>query len=141
VRLSRKAIVPGGGVSLLRARVALENLKGGNDEQNAGIKIVSRSKSRYVQFVSNAGAEPSVVLNKVVEGKGNFGFNAQTVTYGLVEMGVVDPAKVTRSALQNAASVAGLHSHHRLRRGRAGGGKALGRGRDATHGWNGHVAG
>jgi chaperonin GroEL len=105
-----EGIVPGGGVSLLRARVALDNLKGDNDEQNAGIKIVFRSLEEPLRaIVSNAGAEPSVVLNKVVEGKGNFGFNAQTETYGdLVEMGVVDPAKVTRTALQNAASVAGL---------------------------------
>ena len=77
---------------------------------NAGIKIVARAVEEPLRaIVSNAGAEPSVVLNKVMEGKGSYGFNAQTEQYGdLVEMGVVDPTKVTRTALQNAASVAGL---------------------------------
>src|SRR5205085_4500523 len=83
-----EGIVAGGGVALLRARVALEKLKGDNDEQNAGIKIVFRSLEEPLRaIVFNAGAEPSVVVNKVVEGKGSFGFNAQTETYGdLVEM-------------------------------------------------------
>jgi chaperonin GroEL len=105
-----EGIVAGGGVALLRARKALDKLKGANHDQDAGIKIVHRALEEPLRaIVANAGQEPSVVLNKVVEGKGNFGFNAQTEDYGdLVEMGVVDPTKVTRIALQNAASVAGL---------------------------------
>ncbi len=105
-----EGIVAGGGVALLRARKALDKLKGANHDQDAGIKIVHRALEEPLRaIVANAGEEPSVVLNKVVEGKGNFGFNAQTEEYGdLVEMGVVDPTKVTRIALQNAASVAGL---------------------------------
>jgi chaperonin GroEL len=105
-----EGIVAGGGVALLRARKALDKLKGANHDQDAGIKIVYRALEEPLRaIVANAGQEPSVVLNKVVEGKGNFGFNAQTEEYGdLVEMGVVDPTKVTRIALQNAASVAGL---------------------------------
>ncbi len=105
-----EGIVAGGGVALIRARAALDKLRGDNEDQNAGIKIVQRALEEPLRaIVSNAGAEPSVVLNKVSEGKGNFGFNAQTEQYGdLVEMGVVDPTKVTRTALQNAASVAGL---------------------------------
>ena len=105
-----EGIVPGGGVAYLRARANLKNLKGENPDQDAGIKIVLRALEEPMrQIVANAGDEPSVVVNKVVEGKGNFGFNAQTSEYGdLVAMGVVDPTKVTRFALQNAASVAGL---------------------------------
>jgi chaperonin GroEL len=105
-----EGIVAGGGVALLRARKALDKLKGANHDQDAGIKIVARALEEPLRaIVANAGQEPSVVLNKVVEGKGNFGFNAQTEEYGdLVEMGVVDPTKVTRIALQNAASVASL---------------------------------
>ncbi len=105
-----EGIVAGGGVALLRARKSLDKLKGANHDQDAGIKIVHRALEEPLRaIVANAGEEPSVVLNKVVEGKGNFGFNAQTDEYGdLVEMGVVDPTKVTRIALQNAASVAGL---------------------------------
>ncbi len=105
-----EGIVAGGGVALIRARSALDKVKGENPDQEAGIKIVRRALEEPLRaIVSNAGAEPSVVLNKVVEGKGNFGFNAQTENYGdLVEMGVVDPTKVTRTALQNAASVAAL---------------------------------
>ena len=105
-----EGIVAGGGVALIRARKALEKLKGDNHDQDAGIKIVARALEEPLRaIVQNAGQEPSVVLNKVVEGKGNFGFNAQTEEYGdLVEMGVVDPTKVTRIALQNASSVAGL---------------------------------
>ena len=105
-----EGIVAGGGVTLLRARKALDNLKADNHDQDAGIKIVHRALEEPLRaIVQNAGQEPSVVLNKVAEGKGNFGFNAQTEQYGdLVEMGVVDPTKVTRIALQNAASVAGL---------------------------------
>ena len=105
-----EGIVAGGGVTLLRARKALDNLKGDNHDQDAGIKIVHRALEEPLRaIVQNAGQEPSVVLNKVAEGKGNFGFNAQTEQYGdLVESGVVDPTKVTRIALQNAASIAGL---------------------------------
>src|SRR6201993_3191138 len=105
-----EGIVAGGGVAYLRARANLKNLKGDNPDQEAGIKIVLRALEEPIrQIVANAGDEPSVVVNRVVEGKGNFGFNAQTSEYGdLVEMGVIDPTKVARFALQNAASVAGL---------------------------------
>jgi chaperonin GroEL len=105
-----EGIVAGGGVAYIRARAALDALEGDNPDQEAGIDIVRRALEEPLrQIAANAGAEPSVVLNKVAEGRGNFGFNAQTEQYGdLVEMGVVDPTKVTRTALQNAASVAGL---------------------------------
>jgi chaperonin GroEL len=106
-----EGIVAGGGVAYIRARAALGKLiKGDNHDQDAGIKIVLRALEEPLrQIAANGGDEPSVVLNKVAEGKGNFGFNAQTGEYGdLVEMGVVDPTKVARTALQNAASVAGL---------------------------------
>jgi len=105
-----EGIVAGGGVAYLRARANLKNLKGDNADQEAGIKIVLRALEEPLrQIVNNAGEEPSVVVNKVVEGKGNFGLNAATGEYGdLVAMGVVDPTKVTRFALQNAASVASL---------------------------------
>jgi chaperonin GroEL len=104
-----EGIVPGGGVAYLRARANLK-VKGDNHDQEAGIKIVLRALEEPIRWItSNAGAEPSVVVNKVVEGKGNFGYNAQTGEYGdLVQMGVLDPTKVTRAALQNGASVAGL---------------------------------
>ncbi len=105
-----EGIVAGGGVAYLRARANLKNLKGSNHDQEAGIKIVLRALEEPLrQIVENSGEESSVVLNKVVEGKGNFGFNAATGDYGdLVEMGVLDPTKVARFALQNAASVASL---------------------------------
>src|SRR5712691_2603360 len=105
-----EGIVPGGGVAYIRARGALDKITGDNPDQEAGIKIVRRALEEPLrQIVANAGEEPSVVMNKIAEGKGNFGFNAQTEAYGdLVEMGVVDPTKVARTALQNAASVAGL---------------------------------
>ena len=105
-----EGIVAGGGVAYLRARANLKYLKGDNADQDAGIKIVLRALEEPMrQIVANAGEEPSVVVNKVAEGKNNFGFNAQTSEYGdLVEMGVIDPTKVARFALQNAASVAGL---------------------------------
>jgi chaperonin GroEL len=105
-----EGIVAGGGVAYLRARANVKGLKGDNADQEAGIKIVLRAVEEPLRLiVANAGDEPSVVLNKVVENKGNFGFNAQTGQYGdLVEMGVVDPTKVARFALQNAASVASL---------------------------------
>ena len=102
--------MPGGGVAYLRARSNLKNLKGANPDQDAGIKIVLRAIEEPLRMiVANAGEEPSVVVNKVVEGKGNYGFNAASGEYGdLVEMGVLDPTKVTRYALQNAASIASL---------------------------------
>jgi chaperonin GroEL len=105
-----EGILPGGGVALLRARTRLASLRGENTDQDAGIKIVLRALEEPLrQIVFNAGEEPSVVLNRVLEGEGNFGFNALTSEYGdMVEMGVLDPCKVTRSALQNAASIAGL---------------------------------
>ena len=105
-----EGIVAGGGVAFIRARASLKNVKGDNSDQDAGIKIVMRALEEPLrQIVANAGDEPSVVLNKVVDGKGNYGFNAQTGAYGdMLEMGVVDPTKVARTALQNAASVAGL---------------------------------
>ncbi|KVM10074.1 molecular chaperone GroEL [Burkholderia ubonensis] len=105
-----EGIVPGGGVALLRARAALETLRGANADQDAGIRIVLRALEEPLrQIASNAGEDPSVVLNRVLEQPGNFGWNAASDTYGdLMEMGVVDPTKVTRTTLQNAASVAGL---------------------------------
>jgi chaperonin GroEL len=105
-----EGIVAGGGVAYIRARAALDKLKGENPDQDAGIRIVVRALEEPLrQIVANAGAEPSVVMNKIAEGKGNFGFNAQTEQFGdMVEMGVLDPTKVSRTALQNAASVAGL---------------------------------
>jgi chaperonin GroEL len=105
-----EGILPGGGVALLRARAAIAALHGDNSEQDAGIKIVLRALEEPLrQIVANAGGEESVVLNKVLEGKGSFGYNAATEEYGdLIEMGVLDPTKVTRSALQNAASIASL---------------------------------
>ncbi len=105
-----EGVVAGGGVALLRARAALENLHTGNADQDAGVQIVLRAvESPLRQIVANAGGEPSVVVNKVLEGKGNYGYNAGSSEYGdMIEMGVLDPAKVTRSALQHAASIAGL---------------------------------
>lgn len=105
-----EGIVPGGGVALLRARAAISALTGDNADQNAGIKIVLRAMEEPLrQIVLNAGEEASVVVAKVIEGKGNYGYNAASGEYGdLVEMGVLDPTKVTRTALQNAASVASL---------------------------------
>ena len=105
-----EGVLPGGGVALLRARQAISALVGANPDQDAGAKIVLRALEEPLrQIVTNAGEEPSVVLNKVLEGKGNFGYNADTGAFGdLVAMGVLDPCKVTRSALQNAASIAGL---------------------------------
>ncbi|CAG9179286.1 chaperonin GroEL [Cupriavidus pampae] len=105
-----EGIVPGGGVALLRARAAISGLTGDNADQNAGIKIVLRAMEEPLrQIVLNAGEEASVVVAKVIEGKGNYGYNAASGEYGdLVEMGVLDPTKVTRTALQNAASVASL---------------------------------
>jgi chaperonin GroEL len=105
-----EGIVPGGGVALLRARDAVSKIKTDNEDQAAGVKIVVRALEQPMREIArNAGDEPSVVINKVNEGKGNFGYNAQTGEYGdMVAMGVLDPTKVTRYALQNAASVASL---------------------------------
>ncbi len=105
-----EGIVAGGGVALLRARSSMKDVKGANVDQDAGVKIVLKAiEAPLRQIVANAGDEPSVVINKVLEGKGNFGYNAGTGGYGdMVEMGVLDPTKVTRTALQNAASIAGL---------------------------------
>jgi chaperonin GroEL len=105
-----EGIVAGGGVALIRARAAIAKVKGDNHDQDAGVKIVLRAVEEPLrQIVANAGVEPSVVVNNVAAGTGNYGYNAANETYGdMVEMGVLDPTKVTRSALQNAASVAGL---------------------------------
>lgn len=105
-----EGIVPGGGVALLRAKSAITNLKGDNHDQDAGITIVLRAlESPLRAIIENAGEEASVVVSKVLEGKKNFGYNAASGEYGdLLAMGVVDPTKVTRVALQNAASIAGL---------------------------------
>ncbi|MBB3259479.1 chaperonin GroEL [Paraburkholderia bannensis] len=105
-----EGIVPGGGVALIRVRQAILDLKGSNADQTAGVKIVLRALEEPLrQIVTNAGEEASVVAAKVAEGSGNFGYDAATGQYGdLVEKGVLDPTKVTRTALQNAASVAGL---------------------------------
>ncbi|MCC2625912.1 MAG: groL [Burkholderiales bacterium] len=105
-----EGVVAGGGVALLRARAALAKLKADNHDQDAGVKIVLKAiESPIRQIVANCGDEPSVVINKVLDGKGSYGYNAGNGEFGdLIEMGVLDPAKVTRAALQNAASVAGL---------------------------------
>ncbi len=105
-----EGIVAGGGVALLRARQAAGAIKGDNADQDAGIKLILKAiEAPLREIVGNAGGEPSVVINKVLEGAGNFGFNAANDTYGdMIEMGILDPTKVTRTALQNAASVASL---------------------------------
>ena len=105
-----EGVVPGGGVALVRALSAVAKVKGDNEDQEHGIAIARRAMEAPLrEIVTNAGAEPSVVLAKVAEGKGNFGYNAATGDYGdMVELGILDPTKVTRSALQNAASIAGL---------------------------------
>jgi chaperonin GroEL len=105
-----EGIVPGGGVALIRTRAVVSKVKGDNADQDAGIKLVLRAIEEPLRtIVANAGSEPSVVVNNVANGKGNYGFNAATGEYGdLVEQGVLDPTKVTRTALQNAASVASL---------------------------------
>lgn len=105
-----EGVVPGGGVALIRALQAIKNLKGDNEDQNTGIAIARRAmESPLRQIVTNAGDEASVVLAKVIEGKANYGYNAATGQFGdMIEMGILDPTKVTRSALQNAASIAGL---------------------------------
>jgi len=105
-----EGIVPGGGVALVRALQSIKDLKGINHDQDVGISIARRAMEEPLrQIVTNAGDEASVVLNKVSEGTGNFGYNAATGEFGdMVAMGILDPAKVTRTALQNAASIAGL---------------------------------
>ena len=105
-----EGVVAGGGVALVRALKALETLKGDNEDQNAGINILRRAMEAPLrQIVSNAGDEASVVVNAVKNGNGNYGYNAASGVYGdMIEMGILDPAKVTRSALEHAASVAGL---------------------------------
>jgi len=107
-----EGVVPGGGVALVRVMQAVQaqGLKGENPDQDIGIKIVLRAMQQPLrEIMANAGLEPSVVLSKVREQEGNYGFNAQTAEYGdMIEMGVLDPTKVVRVALQNAASIAGL---------------------------------
>ncbi len=105
-----EGIVAGGGVALLRAKQAVGSLQVGHAEQDAGIQLVLKAiEAPLREIVANAGGEPSVVVNKVLEGKDNFGYNAANDTYGdMLEMGILDPTKVTRTALQNAASVASL---------------------------------
>ena len=105
-----EGVVPGGGVALIRARKALTDLAGDNDDQTAGVNIARRAMEEPLrQIVTNAGDEASVILAKVDEGEGNFGYNAASSEYGdMIEMGILDPTKVTRSAIQNAGSVAGL---------------------------------
>ncbi len=105
-----EGVLPGGGVALLRARAGLDTLHGANADQDCGIRIVRRALEEPLrQIVDNAGLEPSVVLGRVVAGEGGFGFNALTNEYGdMAAMGILDPCKVTRTALQNAASIAGL---------------------------------
>ena len=105
-----EGVVPGGGVALIRAQPALDDLKGDNEDQDVGINILRKAIEEPLrQIVANAGQDASVVLNDVAAGEGNYGFNAATGEYGdLVSMGIIDPTKVTRLALQNASSVAGL---------------------------------
>jgi len=105
-----EGVVPGGGTALLRAVEAIKDLRGDNEDQNAGIAIARRAMEAPLrQIVANAGDEPSVVADQVKKGTGNFGYNAATGVYGdMIEMGILDPAKVTRSALQAAGSIAGL---------------------------------
>ena len=105
-----EGIVPGGGVALVRAQSALDKVEGDNPDQEHGIAIARRAMEEPLRQISrNAGAEPSVVINAVKNGKGNFGFNAATEEYGdMVKMGILDPTKVVRTAIQNASSIAGL---------------------------------
>jgi chaperonin GroEL len=105
-----EGVVPGGGVALVRALKALKDLKGGNDDQNAGIRMAVRAMQEPLRWIAiNAGVEDSVVFQKIADGEGNYGYNAQTGEYGdMAKMGILDPTKVTRIALQSAASIAGL---------------------------------
>jgi chaperonin GroEL len=105
-----EGVVAGGGVALLRARQAAGTIKGDNADQDAGVKLILRAIEEPLRMiVQNAGDEPSVVVNAVLAGKGNYGYNAANGQYGdMIDMGILDPTKVTRTALQNAASVASL---------------------------------
>ena len=105
-----EGIVPGGGVAYIRAVESLEGLKGENDDQTTGIQIVKRAIEEPLrQIVANAGGEGSVVVNKVKEGKGNFGYNARDDRYeDMLQAGIIDPTKVARVALENAASIASM---------------------------------
>ncbi|MDG6404251.1 chaperonin GroEL, partial [Pseudomonas quasicaspiana] len=105
-----EGVVPGGGVALVRSLQAISELKGDNADQNVGIALLRRAvEAPLRQIVANSGDEPSVVVDKVKQGSGNFGYNAATGEYGdMIEMGILDPAKVTRSALQAASSIASL---------------------------------
>ena len=105
-----EGVVPGGGVAMVRALKSVDGMEGDNNDQTVGISIARRAMEEPLrQIVVNAGQDGSVILNKVAEGKDAYGYNAATGEYGdMLEMGILDPTKVTRSALQNAASVAGL---------------------------------
>ncbi|MBT6599406.1 MAG: chaperonin GroEL, partial [Bacteroidetes Order II. Incertae sedis bacterium] len=105
-----EGIVPGGGVAFLRVLDSLENVETSNEDQRIGVAIVRRALEEPLRQISaNAGLEGSIVVQKVIEGKGDFGFNALNETYGsMIEAGILDPTKVTRTALENAASVSGL---------------------------------
>jgi len=105
-----EGVVPGGGIALLRCQKVIKNMSGDNDDQKVGIKILSRVIEEPLrQIVQNAGVEPSVIVNQCAAGQGNFGYNAATGEFGdMFEMGILDPTKVTRFALQNASSIAGL---------------------------------
>ena len=105
-----EGVVPGGGVAMIRARAALDKVKGDNPDQDQGIQIARQAMQEPLkQIVTNAGNEGSVILSKVEEGKDSFGYNAATSEYGdMLKMGILDPTKVTRTALQNASSIAGL---------------------------------
>ena len=105
-----EGVVPGGGVALIRVKSVVDKVKGANDDQEIGVNILKRALEEPLrQIVSNAGEEASVILNTVADGKGNYGYNAASGDFGdMIEMGILDPTKVSRSALQNAASVAGL---------------------------------
>ena len=105
-----EGIVPGGGVALLRTIKSLDKIKGDNDDENVGVQIIRRAlESPLRTIANNAGAEGAIVVQKVLEGKDAFGYNARTEVYeDLIKAGVIDPTKVTRTALQNAASVSGL---------------------------------
>jgi chaperonin GroEL len=106
----KEGVVPGGGIALLRCQNVIKNMSGDNADQNVGIKILARVIEEPLrQIVQNAGVEPSVIVHQCAEGKGNYGYNAATGEFGdMFEMGILDPTKVTRFALQNASSIAGL---------------------------------
>ncbi len=105
-----EGVVPGGGVALIRAKAVLTDLTGANDDQTVGIHLLRRAMEEPLrQIVANAGEDASVILNKVAEGSGDFGYDAAVGEYGqLIELGIIDPTKVARAALQNATSIAGL---------------------------------